>query len=391
MTALLEATTEWYLNIDDDLLNVIVFLDLTKAFDTVDHSILLKKLELYGVNGISLTWFESYLFERKQCCFVNGHLSKCSIIKCGIPQGSILGPLLFLIYINDLPCCIKNSKPRLFADDTNLSKAAESIKTIELSINSDLDNVRKWLIVNRLSINLKKTEYMLMGSKYKLNQLVKTPEIRLGENLIKRVVKSKSLGVTFDDTLSWSAQIECITKKVNSAINGIKRIRSFVQPSVLRIIYNSLIQPQFDYCDVVWGNLSKGLSNKLQKLQNRAARVITQSDFSIRSHDILKDLGWLDLSTRRSISNLCCVYKCLNNLTPTYLTDTFIQRNDSHRFQLRNHDVNLSLPKPKTDYMKRSFQYVGAKLWNNLDRDSRNASTLKSFKSKLVRSYMDSP
>ena len=161
VTALLEAVNEWTQNIDRGLINSVLFLDLAKAFDTVDHGILVENLALYGIRGTTLNWFKSYLNNRTQKCDLNGHLSSTRSLSCGVPQGTILGPLLFLIYINDLPNCLGTSSPRMYADDTNITYPGNSIHEIELNLNKELANVRDWLLANKLSLNAAKTEYML--------------------------------------------------------------------------------------------------------------------------------------------------------------------------------------------------------------------------------------
>ncbi len=164
-TALLDCTNEWYVNLDRKLFNLVVFIDLKKAFDTVDHHILLKKLELYGVKGQALSFLKSCLTNRSQKCKMNGFVSSERLIKCGVPQGSILGPLLFLLYINDLPECLNTTTPRPFADDTNLTASGDSMNDVEFAVNSDLENLRNWLMANKLSLNVAKTKFMLIGSK----------------------------------------------------------------------------------------------------------------------------------------------------------------------------------------------------------------------------------
>ena len=163
VTALLEATDSWAYDIDRGNINAVVFLDLKKAFDTVDHEILLSKLNKYGIEDMENKWFKSYLNNRNQKCFVNGCLSQNRSLACGNPQGTILGPLLFILYINDLPNCLSYTQPRMYADDTNLSFASDSIDTIEHKMNHDLANIKEWLIANKLTLNKSKTKFMLIA------------------------------------------------------------------------------------------------------------------------------------------------------------------------------------------------------------------------------------
>ena len=151
VTALLEATNEWTYNNNSGNVNAVMFLDLKKAFDTVDHEILLGKLNVYGIKGIAGNWVRSYLNERNQICSVNGHFSSTRLLRCGVPQGTILGPLLFLIYISDLPNCLLHSRARMFPDDTNLTYASNNVYEINYNLNEDLANISEWLPVNKLT------------------------------------------------------------------------------------------------------------------------------------------------------------------------------------------------------------------------------------------------
>ena len=166
---------------DRGFFNIAVFLDLQKAFDTIDHDILLKKLDLYGLDKPALNLLKSYLTNRIQMCSINGTISCPKIVTCGIPQGSILGPLLFLIYINDLPRSLEYSFPRMFADDTTLTVSGESIHDVEVAINHDLANVKQWLSANKLSLNLIKTEYLLIGSRHNISKLSVGPNVFVGD------------------------------------------------------------------------------------------------------------------------------------------------------------------------------------------------------------------
>ena len=382
VTALLDATNDWYANLDNGHLNSVAYLDLTKAFDTVDHEILLKKLELYGISNTSLQWFKSYLSEREQCCYVNNSLSPPAKIPCGVPQGSILGPLLFLIYINDLPNCLEFTTARMFADDTNLTAAGKNVQEIQCKLNSDLSNTKTWLDANKLSLNVAKTEFMLIGTDYRLANLGFPCKIKMDSLEVKRVNTAKSLGVCIDERLSWESHVDLLAKKVSSAIAGLRQVRPFVNRDTLSLIYKTLIQPHFDYCDVVWDNLSIGLTTRLQKLQNRAGRVILRANYDTRSEDVLKILQWDNLEQRRFKHKATLMYKILNNNAPKYLTDSFHTIEDSNPYKLRNRS-NLRLPLPKSEMMKRSFKYSGPKLWNSLSPNLKSAQSVTSFKRQL--------
>ena len=169
-------------------------------------------------------------------CSVNGALSGTKLVTCGIPQGSILGPLLFLIYINDLPNSLEYSSTRMFADDTTLTVSGKSIQDVEVAINHDLTNVKQWLSANRLSLNLVKTEYLLIGSRYNINNLLAAPNVFVGDTPIKKVKETKALGVHIDEFLSWDKRIDKIAKK----IGAIRRLKSCVDHNTLICAYNAL-------------------------------------------------------------------------------------------------------------------------------------------------------
>ena len=271
----------WYFNIHQLKVTQTwwFFLDLTKAFDTVSHEILLKKLELYGISGPTLDWFKSYLSNKDQVCVVQGYTSEPRTINCGVPQGSILGPLLFL-YINDLPACLKYATARMFADDTTITNSHKSTARLHREVNHDLDNLQNWLLANHLSLNFLKTEYMYFATDYNLSNLgifaIDPWKIAIGEQPITRVQSTKSLGVVFDQRLVWEEHVDSLCKRVSSGLDTLKQARQCVPQDRLLTIHNAPIKPLFDYCDVVWGNLKKTLTTRLQNLQNRAARIITR-------------------------------------------------------------------------------------------------------------------
>ena len=388
LTALLETNDNWCVNIDRGLLNGVIFIDLRKAFDTIDHEIILKKLTKYGVDQDALKWFKSYLTNRMQRCNVNNHLSSASPLNCGVPQGSIIGPLLFLIYINDLPNCLNVGTPRMYADDTNVTFSAATIPDLESQINSDLNFIDRWLKANKLSLNVAKTEFMVISSRQKLQSINDyTMNIHIDGAPINQSNQSKSLGLIIDENLSWKAHIHEISKKVSSGIGALRRVRPFVSMHTAIKIYKGLIEPHFDYCSVVWDGLSEQLSEKLQKLQNRAIRVITKSSYDTSPRFLLNWLGWDNLSVRRAKQKANLMYKCINNLAPAYLCNLFFPSTPNYDF--RNAKKKLLLPKPRTDYLKRSFSYSGAFLWNNLPEDIRTSNSLGFFKRSSHKWFSD--
>ena len=209
--ALLQITERIKETIDDQKYGCGVFIDLRKAFDTVNHKILLTKLEHYGIRGSSLNWFESYLSNRKQYVFFNGESSSLKDITCGVPQGSVLGPILFLIYINDLPNSSKFFEFFLFADDTNIYYEADSLDKLELTLNKGLKELHTWLIVNRLSLNIKKTNFVLFHPYNK--QVQRNITLKINKKAISEKDSVKYLGIMIDSGLTWKTHIETLTKK----------------------------------------------------------------------------------------------------------------------------------------------------------------------------------
>ena len=213
VTALLDLTNQWCFNIDRGLVSGILFVDFKKAFDTVDHQLLLTKLEYIGIRGHALEWFKSYLESRFQIVFTNGVLSDKAILRCGVPQGSILGPLLFLIYTNDLITIADYATVRMYADDTNMTFTACSIPELQHDINIDLQFLQNWLIANRLTLNVLKTEFMLVGSRQRVATLTQELDLSINGISLKRVNSSKCLGVEIDEFLTWDAHISSVSKK----------------------------------------------------------------------------------------------------------------------------------------------------------------------------------
>ena len=312
------------------------------------------------------------------------------MIKCGIPQGSILGPLFFLLYINDLPQCLSKTKPRLFADDTNLTTSEDSIPHLETAVNSDLENLRKWLIANRLTLNVAKTEFMLIGSKQMIKSISDLQLNVIIENKpVNCVIECKTLGVTLDQHLSWKSNTEIICKKITSGISALRHLKEFIDRKTLVSVYNAIVRPYFDYCCEVWDVFGETQSKRLQKLQNRAARIIMNMSNDVHHSVVLQALGWKTLEAERKKAKAKMMYKLLNNMGPQSLTNLFTYKDEVTSYNLQNISSSLCLPHPNTNNVKRSFVYDGAFLWNSIPRDIKESKSLSSFRTKIA-THIDS-
>ena len=324
MAALIKMCDEWYANMDKGKLNGAVFLDIRKGFDSINHNILLEKLETqFGISNNELKWFKSYLTNREQVCAINGHLSSPQKIVCGVPQGSILGPLLFLLYINDLPTSLKESTPCLYADDTQIFSSSYDYNELIDKLNSDLINISDWLARNKLQYHPTKTKFMIIGSTYNLNNKVHNKPVILNNKPLSRTSTFECLGVLLDEKLKWDKHIDKILKKVGSGIAMLRRAKKFIPTSSPQMIYNALIQPYFDYCSPLWDICGKHMLDKLQKFQNRAARIIAGLSYEINSADVLESLGWETLDSRRQRIKSVFLYKIINDYTAPNLKQSF--------------------------------------------------------------------
>ena len=272
----------------------------------------------------------------------------------------------------------------MYADDTSLTRASTDIEQINSRLNHDLSNVYEWLSANKLTLNMTKTAFTLIPSRQKLSQFMESSSLTINENAVEQVTSAKFLGVYVDQNTNWACHIEN-SLKVACAIGAMKRIRHLTPFSVLIKVYNRLVQPHFDYCNVVWGNCNKDLSEKLQRLQNRAARTLMSASYGSNLDDFFWALGWRRLYYQRVERKCVQMYKKLNGMTPDCLRSRFVYLDNVNVYRLRNTENKLVLPQPRTDYLKRSFSYSGAQLWNNLPVDLRQATSLTDFKSKLSR------
>ena len=283
-----------------------MFLDFQKAFDTVNHKILLGKLNCYGIRGIALDWFSSYLRNRSQTVVYNEQESEMKETLCGVPQESILGPLLFLLYINDLPSVSKLFMPILFADDTNLFCNGPNLNELIEKINGELKLIYKWVNVNKLSLNIEKTNFMLFTPK---NFSCLKETVVIDNHPIKEVCHIKFLGVIIDNKLKWKDHIDYISKKIAKGIGVIIKAWKVFDKTTLLSIYNSLILPYNGYCIHIWGNAYQTHLQKLHVLQNKIVRIIAGVPRRTSSDHLYCELNILKL---KNCTCMLLVYVCIN-------------------------------------------------------------------------------
>ena len=270
--AIIEITERIRKSMEEKKVGCGLFVDLSKAFDTINHKILITKMEHYGIRGVAINWFKSYLTNRKQFTFINGFSSSVNFISCGVPQGSVLGPLLFLLYINDLPNISKKLDFFLFADDTNIYFEAKTFSQLEKKMNKELKKLYTWLIVNRLALNISKTNFIVFHPQ---NKEKKRITIRINKYTIQEKNEIKYLGVILDASLTWKQHIDKLIKKLNKATAMLYKVRPYVNERTMLTLYYSLIYSHLTYATEVWGNASKTNINRILTIQKRIVRMIS--------------------------------------------------------------------------------------------------------------------
>ena len=382
-TCLTNMTNTILNNIDNGLLTGLVFLDLSKAFDTLDHNLLLDKLYAFGFNRSAVQWFKSYLSDRSQSVCINGISSDHEPVSFGVPQGSVLGPLLFIMYVNDLPRAVNNCNIELYADDTLLYFASKSVSTIESNLNLDLLNVIHWLRANFLSLNIDKTKMMLIGTHQRLATVSNFTVQANGHN-IERVNKFKYLGVVVDQNLSWKDHIEYIGKKISSRLGMLRRARKVLPRHACITLYCAMVLPLFDYCCSVWDSCGVGNKAYLDKLHRRAASIIEGR--IVEYADLPNTFSWPNLQKRRDYLKSILVFKSINGLAPAYLIGEFKHAREIHSYRTRHRDL-LRIPLAKTTKYQGSFRINGARTFNQLPLEIRQSLTLKEFKTKAKQHF----
>ena len=352
-----------------------ILIDMQKAFDTVNHDILCKKLKAMGVK--STKWFQSYLSERTQLVSVNGATSGFENVSSGVPQGSILGPLLYLCYVNDVKISV-SCKIILYADDSALLVSGKNLEWISSTLSKELENCNNWLVDNHLSMHLDNTECILFGTKRKINK-AKNFSVKYKDQEIKSQECVKYLGVELDQSLSGEKTVNNIIKKSSDRLKFMYRQGKYLDTYTRRLLCNALIQPLFDYCATSWYvNIPKKSKKQLQVMQNKVIRYIL--NLSPRSHvgsQEFNKVKMLDVSSRIKLLRLNHVFNIYYNQCPAYLKENFVRLNDLHDHNTRGSKHNFVVHRGEGSEAS-SFHRVATGDWNSLPED------IKRIKNKLT-------
>lgn len=374
--AALDLITYLQQHLDKGYIAAGLFIDLQKAFDTVYIPTLLKKLEVVGVRGRALDIFKSYLSNRKQFVQINNYKSDVLDINYGVPQGSILGPLLFSIYINDITKSNLEGDVRLYADDTCILYVHKNLNIITDTMQNDLQKLDIWLKNNKLSLNTKKTKYMIISSK---RTVVPPTSITLNNNLIEKVNNIKYLGLIIDSHLTWYDHIQYVIKKINPIVAMFKRISCLLTNFTKNSLYFAHIHSRLIYMLPVWGSTTKTNLGFLQVVQNRAIRRLYGFSRAISTDYMYDKCNLLNLKRLLEYESILMVYKIktcklLSNLS-------LIQNVNKYVYNTRQRD-NFALQQFNTMYGKNCFLYYALKLFNSLPNDVKNIISIHIFKKR---------
>ena len=387
------STTHAILNISDNILNnldkkkhtVSIFLDLSKGFDCVDHKILLKKLQHYGIRGVAYKFFESYLTNRVQQVIVNGVLSDLLSVICGVPQGSVLGPILFLLYTNDLANATK-FLTNLFADDTCLSMSHPDLRQLEILCNLESKAIDDWFRANKLTTNSKKASNFILSSPSRTRNT--NFSIKMGEIQLQRVKSVKYLGVMLDENITWSDHISYLSKKLSRCAGIFSKLRYYLNKEVLIKVYHSLFNSHLQYATLCWGSASITNLNRLQILQNRALRNIFKAQRFYRLDNLYLNCRILKVKDLYNLEVAKFMHKHHNASLPSCFASFFSC--SFQRFTRTSTNHNYNTPFYRTSRGQRSIKFYGPQIWNSLPFEFRRFSLYqfkKEYKNLILSNY----
>ena len=373
-TALQNFTDEIYTALDSQRSLLSIYIDFSKAFDTISHDILICKLRHYGIRGTINDWFKDYLTNRTQSTKLHTHTSTPLYTHFGVPQGSVLGPILFLIYINDISSIFKKLKTILFADDSTLYISDENPLNLIHTANLELLNLERWCASNKLIINTSKTFYMLFTNK-PLNII---PPLLLNGNIINKTDTHTLLGITIDEKLTFKPHITNLTLKLSRVMSLLYRVKDFVPLNIMKMLYNAHVLPHFHYCTPIWCSTYPTHLLPIFRMQKRLIRIITDSDFYEHTQPLFKELNTLKLFDINKFEIAVYMFKLLKSENINLLQFS------NHNYPTRARQ-NIRVPIHNLTIFQHSLSYLGPSIWNALPDEIKLLPTLYSFKKQLKK------
>lgn len=377
-TALATLCDSWLSSINNKDMTGAIFLDFRKAFDMVDHSILLEKLRIYLKNDTSVSFFNSYLNQRRQYVSLNCSQSNVGHIRYGVPQGSILGPILFCMYINDLPLDFNNARVRcdLYADDSTLHSSGKKLENIEKDLQSSLNKIDSWCKTNSMFLHPDKTKCMLISTRQKHQRKKMSLNLSISSTAIDQVSEHRVLGVVIDQDMNWKLHLQKICKSLSRNLYLMAKLYSFTDRKALMMFFNAHIMSHINFASIIWDGASQVNLNKINSLHRRAAKIIAKGH-EVSTDSKLKLLNILPLEKQLLFNKATLMYKVHHSEVPGYISCLFQKAPERYSSQ------NYVLPKPRIDLYKTSLAFSGAATWNSLPDTIKGAISLKSFKNAL--------
>ena len=356
-----------------------IFMDLSKAFDVMNHNILKLKLEHYGFRGVILDFIMSFVRDRKYFVNVNGINSISRTVNIGVPQGSTLGPLLFLLYVNDMENSSAIIDFVLFADDTTIMYSCDDFNQLQSTLEAEGNKVIEWLKANKLVINLTKTQSMLFSFKRGNPNF----SLNLENAIIEEQQVTTFLGVLIDNKLTWKSHIAHLCSKISKAIAILRLLRPSFPKNILKMIYMSLIYSYFNYCNLIWGAAENSIIDPLFKLQKKAVRIINKSNYLDHTKPIFMSLKLLTVHQIYDYNCLLFAFKCIIcNLFPSH-KKRISQCQTVHHYNTRRRENYRTDAMARLRICQRSFLFHGVRLWNSINESLKEVHTLSVFKEKI--------
>ena len=387
-TALLQVLDGIYTAADRRELSVMVSLDISAAFDTIVHSTLLTRLQSeFGVSGTVIGWVQSYLTGRSMRVTVGQQSSETVLLSSGVPQGSVLGPLLFTTYTSPIGDVISQHGVQYhqYADDTQLHlsmRVNENTATKLRQLSDCTDAVKTWYLKNGLMLNPDKSEVMLMGTGKQLHAADNLSRVTVAGVELDVKDEIKTLGVVLDNGLTFSKHANAVARSCQYHIQAIRHIRHLLTRDLALTLACSMVLSRLDYCNSLLYGAPITVLNKLQRIQNNTARVVLQVPRITSSKPLLKELHWLPVQSRIRYKLATIVFQTRTTSTPPYLNDLIFNRTCSRSLRSSAKPL-LNIPSVRTELAKRAFRYSAPSVWNSLPVNVVNSSTLSSFKSSL--------